>query len=310
MQRPVIVCERPVMSDTLEDVITLLQPQAVHAKCINGAGRWGVHYAEFGQPGFCTVLEGTCLLTLHGHEPVSLQRGDFVLLPQTPRFTLGSHQHAQPMHVDPKTAAIERGTRYGEKDAPIDVRLLGGFFTFVSSDAALIVSLLPPIIHLKAAPLASTLIGLIDAEAQTSRPGRELILRRFVEVLLAEAIRSTSQEDAPPGLMRGLADNRISLAIQRIHGDPARAWTVPQLAAEASLSRSAFFERFTKSVGLAPMEYLFSWRMAVAKNLLRRRELAISAIAEQVGYGSASTFTTAFRRYVGQSPGRYARETQ
>ena len=54
------------------------------------------------------------------------------------------------------------------------------------------------------------------------------------------------------------------------------------------------------------MEYLLVWRMAVAKDLLRRRELGMNEVAERVGYGSASTFSTAFSRHVGQPPGRYA----
>jgi AraC-like DNA-binding protein len=56
------------------------------------------------------------------------------------------------------------------------------------------------------------------------------------------------------------------------------------------------------------MEYLVAWRMAVAKGLLRRRDLALTEVAEHVGYGSASTFSTAFSRHVGRPPGRYARE--
>jgi AraC-like DNA-binding protein len=83
-----------------------------------------------------------------------------------------------------------------------------------------------------------------------------------------------------------------------------------QLAKKAALSRSAFFERFTRAVGLPPMEYLLAWRMAVAKNLLRRHDLGIGEVAERVGYGSASTFSTAFSRHVGQPPSRYARESQ
>ena len=58
------------------------------------------------------------------------------------------------------------------------------------------------------------------------------------------------------------------------------------------------------------MEYLLAWRMAVAKDLLRRHDLGIDEVdevAERVGYGSASTFSTAFSRYVGQPPRRYAR---
>jgi AraC-like DNA-binding protein len=77
--------------------------------------------------------------------------------------------------------------------------------------------------------------------------------------------------------------------------------------AASALSRSAFFERLTRAVGVPPMEYLLAWRMAIAKDLLRREDVAISEVAERVGYGSSSTFSTAFSRHVGESPNRYAR---
>lgn len=80
-----------------------------------------------------------------------------------------------------------------------------------------------------------------------------------------------------------------------------------QLAQTAALSRSAFYERFARAVGMPPMEYLLAWRMAMAKDLLRSRGMAIDEVAERVGYGSASTFSTAFSRHVGQPPGRFAR---
>jgi AraC-like DNA-binding protein len=82
---------------------------------------------------------------------------------------------------------------------------------------------------------------------------------------------------------------------------------VADLAREAALSRSAFFERFSRTVGVAPMAYLLTWRMALAQDLLRRGAGSVAEVAERVGYGSASTFTVAFARHVGQPPGRYAR---
>ena len=82
-----------------------------------------------------------------------------------------------------------------------------------------------------------------------------------------------------------------------------------QLAQEAALSRSAFFDRFTRNVGMPPMEYHLGWRMHSQKDLLRHREFDIADVAERVGYGSASTFSTAFSRYVGQPPGRYSKAT-
>jgi len=82
---------------------------------------------------------------------------------------------------------------------------------------------------------------------------------------------------------------------------------VAELAKEAALSHSAFFERFSRAVGLAPMEYLLTWRMAIAKDLLRRDQGSVAEIAERVGYSSASTFSVAFARHVGMAPTRYAR---
>jgi AraC-like DNA-binding protein len=149
-------------------------------------------------------------------------------------------------------------------------------------------------------------VRLVGEETRASRSGRELVLTRLVEVLLIEALRSSSGEHAPPGLLRGLADARLAQAMRQMHRDPARAWTMAQLAQKAALSRSAFFERFTRAVGLPPMEYLLAWRMALAKKLLRGRDLAIGEVAGRVGYASASTFSTAFSRHVGQPPSRYA----
>ena len=62
-----------------------------------------------------------------------------------------------------------------------------------------------------------------------------------------------------------------------------------------------------RAVGVAPMEYLLAWRMAMAKDLLGRKEAGVAEVAERVGYSSASTFSVAFTRYVGLPPARYAR---
>ena len=297
------------MSDPLADVIALLRPRAVFSKGISGAGRWAVRYSAFGQPSFCAVLEGSCRLTVDGHAPVTLAAGDFVLLPATPAFTMSGFEPATPERIDPHVAAASSAgeVRHGTRGGKPDVRQLGGYFLFDSPDASLLVSLLPSLMHLRGAERLTTLVRLVNEESKEKRPGRELVLARLVEVLLIEALRATPGENTPPGLLRGLADPRIVVAMRHMHGDPARSWTVEQLAKKAALSRSAFYERFTHAVGMAPMEYLLAWRMARAKDLLRREELGIAEVAERVGYGSASTFSTAFSRHVGQAPGRYAR---
>ena len=297
------------MNDPLSEVIALLQPRAVFSRRISGAGRWGVRYSAFGQPSFCAVLEGRCRLTVDGHRPLTLEAGDFVLLPATPGFSMSGFEPVRFERFDPKvTATVPGEVRHGTRGGRPDVRLLGGWFVFDSPDAALLVSLLPSLVHVRGIERLSVLVRLVGEEAGERRSGRDLVLTRLVEVLLIEALRSTPGEDAPPGLLRGLADAPLAAAMRQMHGHLARPWTVAQLAKTAALSRSAFFERFTSTVGVPPMEYLLAWRMAVAKDLLRRHDIGLAEVAERVGYGSASTFSTAFSRHVGRPPGRYARE--
>jgi AraC-like DNA-binding protein len=293
-------------SDPLSEVIALLQPRTVVSKRISGAGPWGVRYAAYGHPSFCTVLEGSCRLAVDGHPALTLEAGDFVLLPSTPSFVMSGFEPADPVDVDPDEG--DQGeVRHGRPDGPADVLQLGGYFVFESPDPVLLSSVLPTVVHVRGAERLSTLVRLVGDESAAERPGRDLVLTRLVEIMLIDALRAAPAENAPAGLLRGLADARLAPAIREMHGQVARSWTVPQLARAAPLSRSAFFERFTRTVGLPPMEYLLAWRMALAKDLLRRRELALAEIAERVGYGSASSFSTAFTRYVGEPPSHYAR---
>jgi AraC-like DNA-binding protein len=299
------------MIDPLSEVIALLKPRTVFTKGISGAGRWAVRYSDFGQPSFCIVLQGGCRLAVDGHAPAVLAAGDFVLLPATPGFTMSGFEPATPEHIDPRAMTAPVGeVRHGKRGGRPDVRLLGGYFLFDSPDAGLLVSLLPSMVHIRGVERLSTLVEMLADESGARRPGRDLFVSRLVELLLIESLRAAPSEDAPPGLLRGLADPRLAVAIRQMHGDPARAWTVAELAKKAALSRSTFFDRFTQAVGVPPMEYLLAWRMAVAKDLLRRREAGLAEVAERVGYGSASTFSTAFSRYVGQPPGRFARAAQ
>lgn len=231
-----------------------------------------------------------------------------MLLPTTPGFTMSGFEPVTPEFVDPRLSPSPEGEiRHGTPDGPPSVRLLGGYFVFDSDDAGLLVSLLPTQLHVRGVERLSTLVRFLTEETREQRPGRDLVLGRLVEILLVEALRVNQAPDAPAGLLRGLADARLAEAIRHMHGDPARPWTMAELASKAALSRSAFFDRFTRNVGLPPMEYLLAWRMAIAKDLLRHHDVDIAEIAERTGYGSASTFSTAFSRHVGQPPGRYAR---
>ncbi|MBW8312947.1 MAG: AraC family transcriptional regulator [Rhizobium sp.] len=299
------------MSDPLSEVIQRLQPRAVFSRAIEGAGDWAVRYGAFGQPAFTVILAGQARLAVHGQPPLDLQAGDFVLLPATPGFILSAGAPTPPVWLDPQAGALvvdEKPLRHGRLGGDPDFASLGGWFEFATPDAGLLVSLLPGQVHVRGVERLARLMQLLREETTDNRPGRELMQARLVDALLIDALRSHADgAHTPPGLLRGLADPRISVALQAMHARIDRAWTMEALAKHAALSRSVFFDRFTKAVGMAPMAYLLSWRMAVAKDLLRRQRMGIDEVAERVGYRSASTFSTAFTRQVGQPPGRFAR---
>lgn len=187
------------------------------------------------------------------------------------------------------------------------MRSLGGSFLFDCPYPGLLVSLLPKVVHVRNSVRLSQLVQMVGEESADQKPGSEFMLSRLVELLLVEAMRSATAGSAPPGLLRGLGDERLARALKQMHARIDHSWTVDQLAMIAALSRSAFFERFTRMVGVAPMEYLLAWRMQIAKDLLRANDLAVSEIAERVGYGSTSAFSVAFSRHAGQSPSHSAR---
>ena len=112
-------------------------------------------------------------------------------------------------------------------------------------------------------------------------------------------------EQAPPeasGWLVALADPQLGRAISAVHAEPAHPWTAEGLAAEAAMSRSAFFARFARVVGESPAGYLCRWRMVLARRALRTTDHGLAAVAEQVGYGSEAAFSRAFKRHVGIAP--------
>lgn len=294
------------MHDPLADIVTLLQPQLAYTKIVHAGGAWRVRRNDLRQPFYAAIVEGSTVLTVDGHAPMALSAGDFVLVPASSGFTMASRG---PLAADFESLplAVGDGTfLVGSQPGPPDAQLLVGNCIFGAPDPALLIALLPGIIHVRGQARLGTIVTLLGDESRAQLPGRDIILGRLLEVLFIEALRGNVQQGAAPGLLSGLADERLAVALRHMHADISRAWSVSALAKLAALSRSSFFERFSKAVGLAPMAYLLAWRMARAKQLLLQHDSGVADVAQQVGYGSASAFSVAFSRHVGASPMRFA----
>jgi AraC-like DNA-binding protein len=260
-------------------------------------------------PGFAIVLAGQCWLEIDGNEPVQLDRGDFVLLPTTPAFALFSQPGADCVHRDP----TDTGVRHGEQEGEPDFRMLGGAFRIETVNARLLIALLPGMIHIRSseggAGRLSRIIDLIMEECASDHPGRDLILERLLEIMLVESLRwrSLGGDALPGGLLSGMREPVLARVLRAMHSNVRAGWTVAELAKLAGMSRSAFAARFADTLGCAPIEYLSRWRMALAQDALSRGGKSLDRLADEIGYESASAFSTAFRRRTGCSPGAFAR---
>ncbi|WP_136036662.1 AraC family transcriptional regulator [Microbacterium sp. K35] len=170
-----------------------------------------------------------------------------------------------------------------------------------------LVRTLPPVMVLPLDEVAtlSPALDLLFAEVNNVRCGRPLLADRLFEVVLIQLLRwMLDHPDGlalPPGLLPGLADERLAPALVAMHEAPGEAWTLEALARRAALSRSAFAARFKEVVGRAPGDYLTEWRLTIAQEQLRAG-MTVSAVAAELGYASASAFSRVFTQRLGHSP--------
>lgn len=305
--------------DPFLDLIRLLRPRAaLLGRGIDAAGDWGLSFPALGDLLFFWIEDGTCQLIRPGCDPLSLEKGDFVLLRTTLSFTLTSSQEVEPLDSLMAVAAKQEGRlKLGSgQERPISLHM--GKFLFSTANQDLLTGLLPSIVQIPSrSPKLDrlhNLLTLMESEGRDPGPGSEFIIVRLVELALVEILRMSAASNLPSqtvdpvnsGLLAGLRDPVAGKAIRAMHADVAQEWSVDALARLCSVSRSAFATRFRAVVGIGPIAYLLRWRMALAKEALKSGTARIEEIAFSVGYKSASAFSTAFKRAVGCSPSRFA----
>jgi AraC-like DNA-binding protein len=158
------------------------------------------------------------------------------------------------------------------------------------------------LVSLADAPGLQAVLEVFFDEAFQPKQGQAAMLRRLAELVLILMLRhALAQGWLRSGMMSGLADTRLSKALQAMHERPAEAWTLHSMAAQAGMSRARFAHHFQQVVGAPPGDYLNQWRISLAQSLLSQGK-PLGLIADEVGYGSATALTRAFTSRVGLSP--------
>ncbi|MFY0663076.1 MAG: helix-turn-helix transcriptional regulator [Natronospirillum sp.] len=151
-------------------------------------------------------------------------------------------------------------------------------------------------------PELSALVSLLSAELASSRCGGGMMRQHLAEVILIQLLRTVlEQQQAPAGLLAGLAHPQIARALVALHDHPEQGWTVERLAEHAAMSRSAFIEHFRRITGEPPGSYIARWKLLTAQRHLVQGNTVAQA-ARQAGYSGPTALTRAYRHHFGCSP--------
>ena len=298
--------------DPLSDVLSLLKPRSYRCGGFDVGGELSIQFPQHEGIKCYAVVSGLGWLSVEGvPDPVRLTTGDCFLLPHGRPFCLTTDLTLTPVDFRVLLAAKQNGSVVSRNGGG-GCFIVGGHFTFSGNHAGILLGVLPPIVHIQKESDKAAMRWSLERMMQELRepqPGGSLIAQHLAYMMLIQALRLHLAEGLQGGVgwLFALADQQMCAAITAMHDDPARRWTIQELAEHVGMSRSTFALRFKETVGTSPMEYLTRWRMLVAGDKLVNSSDPISAIALSLGYESESAFSTAFKRVIGCSPRQYSR---
>ncbi|MET0310738.1 MAG: AraC family transcriptional regulator [Burkholderiaceae bacterium] len=261
---------------------------------------------------FHVVTSGRCILHVPGGAPRVLRSGDFALVPHgeghdllsaegseaAPFFGLQREQHGERFEF------LRHG---GEGEL---TTLVCGAVRFDDALARRLVDCLPREIVIDSTSAhgwewLDPLLRVLADETRSPKAGGEAVITRLADVLVIQAIRAWIAQDpsSHTGWLGAMQDRQVGRALRRVHEEPGVPWSLETLAEAAAMSRSAFAARFSELVGTPPMQYVATWRMNLARQRLQSGGVRIAQLAESLGYESEASFSRAFKRWSGQSPG-------
>ncbi|RSM85629.1 AraC family transcriptional regulator [Streptomyces sp. WAC 01325] len=301
--------------DVVSDAVSTIRTGRPHSARTHMTAPWGLRFPSLPGAGFHIVLQGSCwLLPPDAAEPVALSSGDVVFVSHGAEIALASHPGSPlemvTQEMDDAWAPVDWDDAAGGRTV-----LICGSYQLDRARLHPVLAELPPYIHLPKRVghhgSLNSVIDLLGNELDHRCPGTDAAIPTLLDAMLLYILRSWYEDQAArsaTGWAGALADTAVNTALQLIHRDPARPWTVEQLGKHAGLSRAAFARRFTALVGQPPLAYLTWWRMTTARHLLRQSDTPLRSIAEQTGYTSEFAFNRAFKREYGMTPGTYRRQ--
>lgn len=301
--------------DPLSDVLSLLKLHSYACGGFDVGADLCIQFQQHAGVKCYAMVAGEGWLLVEGvAEPIKLRAGDCFLLPRGRPFCLATGLGLPPVDFFALRGDAKNGT-VGRFNGGGKFSIVGGHFALAGNHASILLSALPPIVHLQAESEKAVLRGSIERlieEIRDPKPGSSLIAQYLAHTMLLQALRLhlSDASRGQVGWVFALSDKHMGPAISALHAEPGRHWTLHDMAERVGMSRSTFAQRFKDTVDESPMEYLTRWRMLVAGDRLVNSTEPVSVISLALGYESEAAFSTAFKRVMGCSPRQYGRGKQ
>jgi AraC-like DNA-binding protein len=277
---------------------------------------WSLRIADEAPLTVVAVVRGSAWLWFDDEPPVPLSAGDVAIVRGPDPYTVADDPATPPQALilpgqrcvtpdgEELLGMTQLGVRTWGNDAGGGTDLLTGTYGFDGEVGGRLLRALPRLITLRDGERPSPLVPLLVEEIGRDAPGQEAVLDRLLDLLLITLLREwlARPEAEAPAWYRAYGDPIVGRALQLLHGEPARPWTVALLADAAGVSRATLARRFNELVGEPPMAYLTDWRITLAADLLREPGATIGSVALQVGYSTPFALSAAFKRVRGVSP--------
>jgi AraC-like DNA-binding protein len=295
---------------SVDNWLKLIEADGVVVLRATISGDWGCDTGVRETPVFHFVAEGSCYLRLPGATPLLISAGELLVLPRGDAHVMSRLPGSE---VIPLSEFMQL---HNGQVAPGGSRttILCGVFNLDRHIALPAIKALPTVLHLRShgehsESAIAQMLGLLREEVESQDFGNDIIVRNLLSTLFVYFMRdwAGTEEAGAPNWFSAIRTTHTARALACIHDAPEKQWTLAQLAQEAGLSRAAFARQFNDAVGEPPHNYLTRWRMGIAARLLENTTLRLADIARQVGYGSESSFSRAFKQSRGVAPAHFKR---
>ena len=267
---------------------------------------------ELGWAPFHIVTGGSCMLDVGEHRGIGLRAGDVAVLPH-------GGPHVVRAAPDRGGASIRPSIRERRDDGIVvkanvdrdpDATLICGRFRFEAASRNLVLAALPPVVILDAsrgedADAARRMVELMRQELDANRIGAAAIAGGLANAMFVLVLRKHLEQGdyREVGTLALLGKRQTERVLAAVLHDPARNWTLDELARQAMTSRATLVRLFRASCGRTPLAFLAELRLSLARNRLRTCSEPIASIAAEVGYESETAFNRAYARHFSVTPG-------